>query len=84
VQILDHISEELFVKVMNGERIVDEDDMEATCSRVVSGRTGAKGKSVCRTLLLSSSVFIYLQLKSLPQHSITTKTAFHTLPRSSL
>ncbi|KAJ7789731.1 hypothetical protein B0H14DRAFT_3572999 [Mycena olivaceomarginata] len=51
VQILDHVSEELFVKVMNGERIVDEDDMEATCSRVVSGRTGAKGKSVCLEIL---------------------------------
>ncbi|KAJ7821676.1 hypothetical protein B0H14DRAFT_3471308 [Mycena olivaceomarginata] len=44
VQILDHVSEELFVKVTNGERIFDEDNMEATCSRVVSGRTGAKGK----------------------------------------
>ncbi|KAJ7936343.1 hypothetical protein B0H13DRAFT_2303734 [Mycena leptocephala] len=32
VQILDHVSEELFVKAMNGERIIDEDDTEGTCS----------------------------------------------------
>ncbi|KAF8144511.1 hypothetical protein K438DRAFT_2029147 [Mycena galopus ATCC 62051] len=47
VRILDHVSEELFVKVMNGERIIEEDDTEGTCSRVVSGRTGAKGKCIC-------------------------------------
>ncbi|KAJ6628320.1 hypothetical protein B0H10DRAFT_1940517 [Mycena sp. CBHHK59/15] len=47
VHILDHVSEELFVKVMNGERIIDEDDTEGTCSRVVSGRTGSKGKGIC-------------------------------------
>ncbi|KAF7362835.1 hypothetical protein MVEN_00633300 [Mycena venus] len=47
VHILDHISEELFIKVMNGERIIDEDDTEGTCSRVVSGRTGSKGKGIC-------------------------------------
>ncbi|KAJ7796708.1 hypothetical protein B0H14DRAFT_3157834 [Mycena olivaceomarginata] len=47
VHILDHVSEELFVKVMNGERILDEDDTEGTCSRVVSGQTGSKGKGIC-------------------------------------
>ncbi|KAJ6577128.1 hypothetical protein B0H10DRAFT_925369 [Mycena sp. CBHHK59/15] len=46
-RILDHVSEELFVKVMNGQPIVEEDDTKGTCSRVVSGRTGAKGKSQC-------------------------------------
>jgi hypothetical protein len=51
VHILDHVSEELFVKVMNGERILDEDDTEGTCSWVVPGRTGSKGKGICRTLL---------------------------------
>lgn len=39
-RILDHVSEELFVKVMNGEPIIEEDDTNGTCSRVVSGRTG--------------------------------------------
>ncbi|KAJ6517934.1 hypothetical protein C8R47DRAFT_1312518 [Mycena vitilis] len=43
----DNISEDLFVKVMNGERIIEEDDVEGTCSRVVSGRTGQKGKHQC-------------------------------------
>ncbi|KAJ7663770.1 hypothetical protein DFH06DRAFT_1393433 [Mycena polygramma] len=43
----DNISEDLFVKVMNGERIIEEDDAEGTCSRVVSGRTGQKGKHQC-------------------------------------
>ncbi|KAJ6556560.1 hypothetical protein DFH09DRAFT_1317880 [Mycena vulgaris] len=47
VQILDHVSEELFVMAMNGERIIDEDDTQGTCSRVVSGRTGSKGKAIC-------------------------------------
>jgi hypothetical protein len=51
VQILDLVSEELFVKVMNGERIIDDEDAEGTCSRVVSGRTGSKGKAICRALL---------------------------------
>ncbi|KAJ6590821.1 hypothetical protein B0H10DRAFT_1960943 [Mycena sp. CBHHK59/15] len=46
-QILDHVSEELFVKVMNGEPIIEEDNTNGACSRVVSGRTGAKGKSQC-------------------------------------
>ncbi|KAJ7612020.1 hypothetical protein DFH06DRAFT_153727 [Mycena polygramma] len=46
-RILDHISEDLFVKVMNGERIVEEDDAEGACSRVVSARTGAKGAAIC-------------------------------------
>ncbi|KAJ7855719.1 hypothetical protein B0H14DRAFT_3645262 [Mycena olivaceomarginata] len=47
-RISDHISEELFVKVMNGEPIIEEDDTNGTCSRVVSGRAGAKWKSQCR------------------------------------
>ncbi|KAJ7773919.1 hypothetical protein B0H16DRAFT_114703 [Mycena metata] len=47
VQILDLVSEDLFVKVMNGERIIDEEDTAGTCSRVVSGRTGSKGKAIC-------------------------------------
>ncbi|KAJ6535643.1 hypothetical protein B0H19DRAFT_1241095 [Mycena capillaripes] len=46
-RILDHVSEELFVKVMNSEPIIEEDDTNGKCSRVVSGRTGAKGKSQC-------------------------------------
>ncbi|KAJ7658241.1 hypothetical protein DFH06DRAFT_1196427 [Mycena polygramma] len=46
-RILDHISEELFVKVMNGQRIVEEADSEGACSRVVSARTGAKGAAIC-------------------------------------
>ncbi|KAJ7730406.1 hypothetical protein B0H16DRAFT_1773850 [Mycena metata] len=47
VQILDLVSKELFVKVMNGERIIDEEDTGGTCSRVVSGRTGSKGRHIC-------------------------------------
>ncbi|KAJ6545927.1 hypothetical protein B0H10DRAFT_2385754 [Mycena sp. CBHHK59/15] len=47
VQILDHVSEELFVMAMNGERIIDEDDTQGTCSQVVSGRTGSQGKAIC-------------------------------------
>ncbi|KAJ6529350.1 hypothetical protein B0H19DRAFT_531758 [Mycena capillaripes] len=47
IQILDLVSEELFVKVMNGERIIDEEDTDGTCSWVVSGRTGSKGKGTC-------------------------------------
>ncbi|KAJ7817167.1 hypothetical protein B0H14DRAFT_1389250 [Mycena olivaceomarginata] len=43
----DQVSEELFVKVMNGEPIIDEDDNNGKCSRVVSARTGAKGRSQC-------------------------------------
>ncbi|KAJ7732028.1 hypothetical protein B0H16DRAFT_1770721 [Mycena metata] len=46
VQILDLVSEGLFVKVMNGERIIDDED-DGTCSRIVSGRTGTKGKAIC-------------------------------------
>ncbi|KAJ7703675.1 hypothetical protein B0H17DRAFT_1040862 [Mycena rosella] len=38
-RILDH--------VMNGERIIDNDDSQSTWSRVVSGRTGGKGKAIC-------------------------------------
>ncbi|KAJ7327666.1 hypothetical protein DFH08DRAFT_884920 [Mycena albidolilacea] len=46
-RIFDQVSEELFVKVMNGEPIIDEDDNNGKCSRVVSARTGAKGRSQC-------------------------------------
>ncbi|KAJ6611331.1 hypothetical protein B0H10DRAFT_2192985 [Mycena sp. CBHHK59/15] len=47
VLILDHVSEEIFVKVMNGESIIEEDDTEGKCPRVVSARTGQKGKHRC-------------------------------------
>ncbi|KAJ6605633.1 hypothetical protein B0H10DRAFT_1957217 [Mycena sp. CBHHK59/15] len=47
VLILDHVSEEIFVKVMNGESIIEEDDTEGKCPRVVSARTGQKGKHCC-------------------------------------
>ncbi|KAJ7814720.1 hypothetical protein B0H13DRAFT_2381540 [Mycena leptocephala] len=32
---------------LDSERIIDEEDTEGTCSRVVSGRTGSKGKAIC-------------------------------------
>jgi hypothetical protein len=51
-RILDHVSEELFVKVMNGVPIIEEEDTNGKCSRVVSGRTGAKGKSECRVFFV--------------------------------
>jgi hypothetical protein len=44
-RIFDQVSEELFVKVMNGEPIINEDDNNGKCSRVVSARTGVKGRS---------------------------------------
>lgn len=58
-RILDHVSEELFLKVMNGERIIDDDDSEGTCSRVVSGQTGGKGKAICRASFICCFVAIY-------------------------
>lgn len=61
-RILDHVSEELFLKVMNGERIIDDDDSEGTCSRVVSGRTGSKGKGICRAFYFLRFSAIYSEL----------------------
>ncbi|KAJ6472086.1 hypothetical protein C8R45DRAFT_1104288 [Mycena sanguinolenta] len=46
-RILDEVPEALFVKVMRGECIIDANDTQGTCSRVVSGRTGQKGRAVC-------------------------------------
>ncbi|KAJ7071887.1 hypothetical protein B0H15DRAFT_965755 [Mycena belliarum] len=46
-QILDHVPEDLLLRAMSGEPIHDAPDTEDKCPRVVSGRTGGKGKAQC-------------------------------------
>ncbi|KAJ7906823.1 hypothetical protein B0H13DRAFT_1880223 [Mycena leptocephala] len=48
--ILDHIDQDILLKVMSGERITDseEADNAGLCSRVISARTGQKGKALCQ------------------------------------
>jgi hypothetical protein len=75
--------EELFVKVMNGEPIIDEDDNNGKCSRVVSARTGVKGRSQCRVFILCFPA-LNLKLTSAIKRSTITRMACRTLPKSSL
>ncbi|KAJ7082748.1 hypothetical protein B0H15DRAFT_932657 [Mycena belliarum] len=46
-RILDHVPEDLLLRAMSGEPIHDAPDTEDKCPRVVSGRTGGKGKAQC-------------------------------------
>ncbi|KAJ7784900.1 hypothetical protein DFH07DRAFT_947973 [Mycena maculata] len=59
LEIPDQIDVELFLKAVNGEKIVEDEDQENECSKVYSSRQGKKGQSVCRksfTLRLPPSV----------------------------
>ncbi|KAJ6557793.1 hypothetical protein B0H19DRAFT_1261391 [Mycena capillaripes] len=45
--ILDHIDQDILLKVMSGERITEETDNAGLCSRMISAHTGQKGKALC-------------------------------------
>ncbi|KAJ6583451.1 hypothetical protein DFH09DRAFT_1308960 [Mycena vulgaris] len=47
LEIPDYIDEELFLKAVNGEKIVEDEDQENECCKVYSSRQGKKGKNVC-------------------------------------
>ncbi|KAJ7289905.1 hypothetical protein C8J57DRAFT_1459663 [Mycena rebaudengoi] len=47
LEIPDHIDEELFLRAVNGEKIVEEEDQQDECCKVYSSCEGKKGKNVC-------------------------------------
>ncbi|KAJ6559387.1 hypothetical protein DFH09DRAFT_1483903 [Mycena vulgaris] len=47
LEIPDFIDEELFLKTVSGEKIVEEEDQGDECCKVSSSRQGKKGKNIC-------------------------------------
>lgn len=48
LEIPDFIDEELFLRAVTGEKIVEDKDQEDECCKVSSSRQGKKGRNVCR------------------------------------
>lgn len=47
LEIPDFIDEELFLKAVSGEKIVEDEDQGDECCKVSSSRQGKKGKNIC-------------------------------------
>ncbi|KAJ6603450.1 hypothetical protein DFH09DRAFT_1354653 [Mycena vulgaris] len=47
LEIPDFIDEELFLRAVTGEKIVEDEDQEDECCKVSSSRPGKKGRNVC-------------------------------------
>jgi hypothetical protein len=53
LEIPDYIDQELFLKAMNGEKIIEDEDQENECCKLYSARQGKKGKNICRKSFIS-------------------------------